>query len=361
MKYFLAFAVALTMLSSCVSSRKHNQLKDDNAKLNAQYRDSVSNLRDMRKAYNGQRKENDKLSKDFSDIKHRFDEMSTSYDQSQKLNKNLQELYEKLLAQKKELGEKAANDVIELSRKQTELQAQLDAKENALRQMESDVRRRQDATTLLEKELRDRETRINSLQGDKSGLEKNLADREKRVKELEDNLADREKRVKELEDILNAQKAQASALKDKLKNALKAFSSSELTVEEKNGKVYVSLSQQLLFASGSKSLDKKGKEALAKLAEVLNKNTETQITVEGHTDSDGDDNTNWDLSVGRATSIIFELTKNSVDPKRITASGRGEFYPIAPNTNTEGKAKNRRSEIILSPDLSELYDLINKD
>jgi chemotaxis protein MotB len=150
----------------------------------------------------------------------------------------------------------------------------------------------------------------------------------------------------------------------KIKGALTGFSSDELTVEMKDGKVYVSLSEKLLFKSGSAVVDKKGKEALAAVGEVLAKQTDVDIIIEGHTDNvplKGDViKDNWDLSVMRATAIVRILTEDyKVDKTQIIPSGRADNLPVADNSTAEGRAKNRRTEIILSPKISDLIKLLD--
>ncbi len=181
-----------------------------------------------------------------------------------------------------------------------------------------------------------------------------------------DELAAREKRLQELENIIRTQDSLVNALNDIVKRALLAFNSDELTVEMKNGKVYVSLSDKLLFKSGSASVEEKGIEAIKKLAEVLNKNIDIDVLIEGHTDNIPIKTDrypdNWALSADRALSIVRLLSDNyKVNPKRLEAAGRGEFYPKMSNENPEGRSKNRRTEIILSPKLDELYKLIEKN
>lgn len=176
-------------------------------------------------------------------------------------------------------------------------------------------------------------------------------------------LQDREKRLKELESILRKQDSIVNGLSQLIKNALVGFNSDELTTEIKNGKVYIMMSDKLLFKSGKADVEAKGKEALEKLAGVLNKNIDINIQVEGHTDSIPIKTDlfkdNWDLSVTRATSVTRILTENfKVDSKRLTASGKGEFYPKDTNSTPEGRAKNRRTEIILSPKLDNLFNLL---
>ena len=180
------------------------------------------------------------------------------------------------------------------------------------------------------------------------------------IRMLEEQLAIREARVKELEGIIEKQDSAAQALKQRIKDALYKFNDEQVSVVVKNGKVYVSLSNEILFKSGSIEVDSVGVVAMGLLASVLNSNNDIEVNIEGHTDTDkGVDN--WDLSVKRATSIVRILTAapNSVDPARVTASGRGEFQPIGDNESTEGKAKNRRIEVILTPNLDEIYNFLD--
>jgi len=185
------------------------------------------------------------------------------------------------------------------------------------------------------------------------------------LQQQEKLLQEREKRLHELEDIIKKQDSLTSSLTDVVKSALLGFKPDELTIEMKNGKVYVSMLDKLLFKSGSTKVEDKGVDALKKLAEVLNKYPDIPILVEGHTDNIPIKTEvykdNWDLSVARATSIIRILTeKYKVSPSLLTASGKGEFAPVATNETIDGRAKNRRTEIILSPKLDVLYQLINQ-
>jgi len=180
----------------------------------------------------------------------------------------------------------------------------------------------------------------------------------------ENELNQREKKVAELQALLARNDSATNALKQKIQQALLGFEKSDLTVEQKNGKVYVSLAEKLLFPSGSTEVNPKGKQALQKVADVLKKNPDIGITIEGHTDnvpiSTSCMKDNWDLSVLRATSITRIITDAGVNPKQIIASGRGEYFPVASNSTSEGKAKNRRSEIILTPNLEELAKLLGE-
>ena len=163
--------------------------------------------------------------------------------------------------------------------------------------------------------------------------------------------------------MINAQNEKVQNLLSSVKDALLGFGSDELTITEKDGKVYVAMSDKLLFESGSARVDKRGKEALAKLAEVLNKQTDIDVYIEGHTDSKPINTAqfkdNWDLSVIRATSVVRILTKDyGVNPLQIQPSGRGEYMPVADNESAEGRSRNRRTEIIMAPKLDKLYQML---
>lgn len=185
----------------------------------------------------------------------------------------------------------------------------------------------------------------------------------KKNEELALDLSKREAKVAELERLISEKDKAVQQLKKRVTDALLNFQASDLSVEVKNGKVYVSLAEKLLFNSGSTKVDSKGEGALKQLANALSGNTDINIMVEGHTDNvplsgTGKFNDNWDLSVIRATSIVRILVNNGISSEVITAAGRGEFSPVAENTSNENKALNRRTEIILTPKLNELFQLL---
>ncbi|HEY8783146.1 MAG TPA: OmpA family protein [Mucilaginibacter sp.] len=206
----------------------------------------------------------------------------------------------------------------------------------------------------------------NTLNDKYNALNNSFNNSSSRVTELSSNLKKREARLKEVEDALHKRDEATNALKNKLQQALLGFQNSGLSVDIRNGKVYVSLADKLLFPSGSIVIDERGKMALKQLAAVLNKEPDINIAVEGHTDDKkvinlGQIKDNWDLSVMRATSVCRYLTQEeNVDPHRLTATGKSEFQPIDPNDNSVDRAKNRRIEIVLSPKLDELYNLIKQ-
>lgn len=191
-------------------------------------------------------------------------------------------------------------------------------------------------------------------------LQSKLQDLQNKDKDLQE----KERMLREMQAIIARQDQLTKKLNQTLRDALVGFNSDELTMEIRDGKVYVSMSDKLLFKSGSNTVEPKGVDALKVLADVLNKNPDIQILVEGHTDNvpikTAIYKDNWDLSVARATSITRMLNeKYGVAATRMTASGRGEYFPKASNDTPEGKAKNRRTEIILSPKLDEIMNLLN--
>jgi chemotaxis protein MotB len=190
--------------------------------------------------------------------------------------------------------------------------------------------------------------------------------KKKDLERLSDELKKREAKVMELESALKQKDEASAALKKKLSDALYNFENKGLTITQKDGKVYVSMDESLLFASGKTAVEPKGVEALKNVAKVLEQNTDINIMIEGHTDDVpmkglGDVKDNWDLSVMRATSVTKILLGNAkIEAKRIVASGRGEFLPLESAKTAEARKKNRRTEIILTPKLDELLKVLGQ-
>ena len=214
--------------------------------------------------------------------------------------------------------------------------------------------------------MRDTTKMGNSIRQYQSMLNVNMTEQEKLnalLNQKKNELNERERTINELQQMINAQNEKVRKLLSSVKDALLGFSSDELTVREKDGKVYVAMSDKLLFQSGSARLDKRGEEALGKLAEVLNKQTDIDVFIEGHTDNKPINTVqfkdNWDLSVIRATSVVRILIKNyNVTPLQIQPSGRGEYMPVDDNETAEGRSKNRRTEIIMAPKLDKLFQML---
>jgi chemotaxis protein MotB len=182
----------------------------------------------------------------------------------------------------------------------------------------------------------------------------------------QERLSKSAQRLQELESLIAAKEATMKKLKETLSNALNSFEGKGLTVEQKNGKVYVSMENKLLFNSGSWAVGSEGKKAVVELGKVLGDNPDISVLIEGHTDDDrfsasGPIADNWDLSTKRATAIVAILSENkNINKQNLTAAGRGEFSPLASNASAEGKAKNRRIEIILTPRLDEIAEMLNE-
>lgn len=197
--------------------------------------------------------------------------------------------------------------------------------------------------------------------------EKMLAMQQDSLEKSRAELAVKEQRINEMQTILAQKDAEVKALKEKVSNALKGFEGSGLNVHEKDGKVYVSMDDKLLFASGSWTINEKGLQAIQNLAKVLENEPEIAVLIEGHTDNvpyrgSGQIKDNWDLSVMRATSVVRALLQSgNIAPTRLSASGRSEYLPLDENNTPEARAKNRRTEIILTPNLDQLFQLIQNN
>jgi chemotaxis protein MotB len=214
----------------------------------------------------------------------------------------------------------------------------------------------------LKQQIVDLNNKVSELSSKAGQLSTDAANKQSQLTKSQQELADQQKRLEQLQALMDQQKRAINEIRKKMADALVGFNSNELTVAIKNGKVYVSLQENLLFPSGSAVVNPKGKLALGKLAEVLNTNPDITVDIEGHTDSipiRGRYQDNWDLSTARAGSIVRILTIDyKVDPVRVIASGHSQYDPVQPNSTSDGRALNRRTEIILSPKLDELFKLL---
>ena len=317
--FFIWLLLASLTLGSCVSQKKYDELLADNKRLE----NRVDRLEEVRKSYDQLVEETNELRRDCDRVKREKTALREQHRNLTASSEQLQKEYDALLEENRNLLSSASEDrkalIEEIARKQTALS--------------------------------DTERRLNRLEID-------LEQREKDLNNLQQSIAEREERINELNQQLNVQRDALDDIMQGMKQALLGFSDSELTVTEKNGRIYVSLSQELLFEKGSDRIDAKGRDAIVKVGEVLKGKSDIDIKVEGHTDSDGSADRNWDLSASRATAVVKILTRAGVDPHRVTAAGRAYFDPVAPNDTEANKSLNRRTEIILSPDLSKLYDMI---
>ncbi|TAH02340.1 MAG: hypothetical protein EAZ15_05335 [Sphingobacteriales bacterium] len=265
--------------------------------------------------------------------------------------------YKQLLAQKDSVAtgwEKCRTQTAGLENDKTSLQNDTATLHKQIADLDDNI---SDLNTNYSKLRSNSSGEINKLSGNVNKLSGDLS-------KLSDDLKLREERLREVEEILRKRDAATEALKNKLQKALLGFTENGLTVEVKNGKVYVSLTDKLLFSSGSIVIDEKGKLALQALAKVLNTQPDINVAVEGHTDNQkvlnlGQIKDNWDLSVLRSTSVVRFLTEQQKIPAvRLTATGKGQYQPVDVANTSEARSKNRRIEIVLSPKLDELYNLI---
>ncbi|MEO9023324.1 MAG: OmpA family protein [Ginsengibacter sp.] len=233
---------------------------------------------------------------------------------------------------------------------------------NANSSLQGNISSLQDQIATLKNNINDLNGKISALNTQNSQLGQQTSEQQSKLTQSQQDLQLQKQRLLQLENLLNQQKAASESLRSKMSEALKGFNSNELSVYQKDGKVYVSLSEKLLFPSGSAVVNPEGVDALSKLAAVLNLNSDVSVDIEGHTDSipiRGRYQDNWDLSTARANSIVRILVNNyKVDPTRVISSGHSYFEPVASNSTAEGRAKNRRTEIILSPKLDEMYKLL---
>lgn len=292
--------------------------------------------------------------------------------------------YDDLLAQKVRTEADLADRSTELDRANADI-ADLNEKLSKLKEdttnLGIDLRNTSKMLAGLEKEHDQLNSNYKNLLTNSGRLNRDMAQQQEQLLAIQENLertrtlndslsnslAEREKKVKELEQVLANKDKAVQDLKNKISSALLNFKENDISVKIKNGKVYVSLAEQLLFGSGSVQIDNKGVSALQQLAKAIKDQKDINIMVEGHTDNvpiskkSAYMNDNWDLSVMRATSITRILTRAGVSPEQITASGRSEYVPLAQNNAPENKQKNRRSEIIITPNLDELFRILGSN
>lgn len=292
--------------------------------------------------------------------------------------------YDDLLAQKVRMEADLADRSSELDRARTDINGlndQVRKLQEDTTNLGIDIRRTSEQLASLGREHEQLGANYKNLLGSSGRLNRDMAQQQQQLLAIQENLertrnlndslsyslAEREKKVKELELVLANKDRAVQDLRSMISNALLNFKENDISVTVKNGKVYVSLAEQLLFGSGSIQIDQKGITALQQLAKAIKDEKDINIMVEGHTDNvpiskkSAYMNDNWDLSVMRATSITRILTKAGVSPEQITASGRGEFSPLAANSTPGNKQKNRRTEIIITPNLDELFRVLESN
>jgi chemotaxis protein MotB len=296
----------------------------------------------------------------YKDMQTARDHFKAEYENMRATGQENEELTVKLrqselqLTQSKNALEQQKTELNILKKYNEQLAAQFEtaAKENSklLSQYSSDK-------TTYEAQVAESYEELRRKQRQLEGLEGAIGQQNSNLENMRVDLMTREQRVAELERLVAEKQQQMDGLRNSLNATLRGFNATDLSVEERNGKIYVSMSQSLLFKPGSDKVEPKGVDALGKLAKALNDNPDIEIIVEGHTDNAGGVDYNWNLSTDRATSVVKILSVSGVLPHRMVASGRGMHHPIVPNDTEANKAKNRRTEIILSPNLDKILAL----
>ena len=248
------------------------------------------------------------------------------------------------------------------------LQQAWDKLDNDLSEVSSYLERSRDSVSMALEQVKQWEEKYVLLkENSEEKIQNSIAQNNALLKEIalrKTELQSRSERVDQLEEMIQNQKQALSELKNRISNALLNFEGKGLTVEQRNGKVYVSMENKLLFKSGRWDIEPAGKQALSDLAKVLEENPDIAILIEGHADNvpfspKGQLESNWDLSTKRATAVVNILLENErILPQNLTAAGRSEFLPIGPNSSAEGRASNRRIEVVLSPSLDEITALL---
>lgn len=315
MKKTILTVATIILLSSCVTQQKYNELSQENQR-------NSKKLSECRKENSANAEKIAALSKENEQLR-KENENSSQGSQS-----------------------KSAK-ITSLEKENADLQAQLDA-----------------ANKKVSEIFNDKSEHLNELSDVLYKREQELNIKERTLDSLQNEFWENQKQMKELKAQLAGKDAQLKKIQNTLKDALLGFADKGLSIETKNGKVYVLLEEKLLFESGKWDVSEEGKKALKEIAEVLAKNSDIDVMVEGHTDNipvNGKNQIkdNWDLSVMRATSITkILLTNKGVKPERIIPCGRGEYSPVVNNSTPENRAKNRRTEIILSPKVNELMEIL---
>ena len=317
-KKISAGLLILALSTSCVSKKIYTDLENKFADLKKE-RNALADENELLKSGKTQADvDNVNLKTELEKIRAERDKLASDYSASSNNLKTLQESYSAL--------EKNSNEALKANMdKNRELLAQLESKEKA------------------------------------------LATEKARLEKISKDLKDRSDRVSELESLIAAKEASMKKLRETLSKSLKAFEGKGLIVHQKDGKVYVSMENKLLFESGSWTVGSEGKKAVDLVGKVLGDNPDISVLIEGHTDNDkitgtlaGGVENNWDLSTKRATAIVTILSANvKVKKENLTAAGRSEYNPLVSNESADGKAKNRRIEIILTPKLDELSKALN--
>jgi len=360
----LSLIVSLFFVFSCVPLRKFEEvkanrdtcdvenklLKDENRKL------TVDNTELFAK--------NDKITRQLLALQNDTAIQGKTLRQLTSNYNQVSETYNLLLTKNKELLAGNADETRKIMAEMQKQQAVLQKQEDKLKIMEDSIDRKTKSMMILGQQLLDSRKALDEKEALVKEKENEIQTKQTQLEAKQAEINEKQARLTELENILAQKDAAVSDLKNKVSKALFNFENNGLTIEQRNGKVYVSMDEKLLFKSGSYDVDVKGQEALKQLAKVLEQNADVNILIEGHTDDvplkgSGVIKDNWDLSVMRATSVVkILLSGSNMNPARISAAGRSQYIPLQSGTTPEVRSKNRRTEIILTPKLDELLKVL---
>ncbi len=336
MNHWILFIILLGSLFGCVPMQQFQDLKNTNK----QNETELANVQS----------ENDQLTVANKEQKAELDRLKTTVAQLEKDTLRLAKKNWELKNKNNELSDQYSDYLKQLT-------AQNSSKDNTallahLQSLHEELLRREDELNKSENDLEMKRQRLEAAQAEVEGLNSELSSQSKRLKELEKALSEKDSLM--------------TALRKTVADALTGFSNDELAVHIKNGKVYVSMEEKLLFSSGSYTVSQDGVRALSKIASVLQKHKDINVVVEGHTDDVPYKSSvlldNWDLSVKRATSVVrILLSEGEINPSRVTAAGRSKYVPLVNEETVEARRKNRRTEIILSPNLNQVFDILETE
>lgn len=333
---FIAIILVAFVLSSCVSGKLYNDLKKQKELLDKDFSKLKDDRHNMEIRNLELVEQLERLQKDSKNISSDKAELEEMIAKKEELFDKLNQTYEQLVNNKDKIASQHIADTQKLLLK---LQAS-------------------------EEEIKQREKKLSEAEAALQLKEDNLQKLNSELESARKSIESREEKISDLEKMINKQDSITNEIKIKMSQALLGFKDKGITVEIKNGNVYVSLEEQLLFKTGSAIVDAKGVEALTLLSKVLAENTDLNVLIEGHTDNvpfkgTGTIKDNWDLSVLRSTAVVRILMQNkNINLQKLTTAGRSEYMPIAKGNTPEDRKKNRRIEIILTPDLNELYQMI---
>ncbi|HHH52186.1 MAG TPA: hypothetical protein ENK91_00880 [Bacteroidetes bacterium] len=317
---FIGLLILVFFSSSCVLPSKYQKTVDEKNRL-IRENASLTYLKEQNKK---DKREIKDLKEKLAKTEEVMFEINSKLSAATQKYKNCQDEYDKMLLQNKKLLERAFSE-------QTNLTEELAEKQKILAEKERNLKK----------------------------LEANLNDQNLNQQLLKNDLERREKKIDSLRNLLSIKDNKLQSIKDKIKKILSGYSNDDIKIEKRDdGRLYISMSQNLLFAKGSDKLDSKGRAAIISVAKALKSEPSIDIVVEGHTDTDGNADLNWKLSTARALAVTKVLIEYGLMPQKITAAGRGQFQPLYPNDTEANKSKNRRTEIIIEPNLNDILNYL---